>query len=422
MNATGSLRLHGVHVLGPTGEFDGPVDLLVEDGVVTELGAQVATTRSVRTLDGEGLWIVPGVFDCHVHAGLSSFDQLELMRTPYSRRVLETAAVLRRTLDAGVTFVRDAGIVDAGVRDAVADGVVAGPEMQVSVVAIGSTGGHEDGFLAGPGWESSVDYSLPDYPGRPRFLADGPDEMRKVVRQVLRSGADWIKLMATRGVLSGADGGFDPELTREEIAVAVEEARRRHRPVMVHALGGEAIRWAVEAGARSIEHGVFLTEEDAALMARHHCALVPTLAVYHRLVRLADEGRFNAARTERARSVGRQLGEAVAIAHAAGVRIAVGSDFGHRDDHGANLVELAHLNDAGLSVAETLLAATATGADLCGVGDRLGRIAVGFRFDAVVLGGEPRDLSALAAPDAITAVFQRGLIVRGQDRMAEWLI
>lgn len=409
-------------MLGPTGEFDGPVDLLVEDGVVTELGAHVATTSSVRTLDGEGLWIIPGVFDCHVHAGLSSFDQLELLRTPYSRRVLETAAVLRRTLDAGVTFVRDAGIVDAGVRDAVADGVVAGPEMQISVVGIGSTGGHEDGFLAGPGWESSVDYSLPDYPGRPRFLADGPDEMRKVVRQVLRSGADWIKLMATRGVLSGADGGFDPELTREEIAVAVEEAERRHRPVMVHALGGEAIRWAVEAGARSIEHGVFLTEEDAALMARHDCTLVPTLAVYHRLVRLADEGQFDAARTERARAVGRQLGEAVAIAHAAGVRIAVGSDFGHRDDHGANLVELAHLNDAGLSVAETLLAATATGADLCGVSDRLGRIAVGFHFDAVVLSDEPRDLSALAAPDAITAVFQRGLVVRGRERIANLLI
>ena len=94
-----------------------------------------------------------------------------------------------------------------------------------------------------------------------------PDEMRKVVRLVLRAGADWIKLIATRGVLAASDGGFDPELSFEELAVAVSEAGRRHRPVMVHALGGDAIGWAIEAGARSIEHGIFLTEADAATMA-----------------------------------------------------------------------------------------------------------------------------------------------------------
>ena len=259
--------IRGANVLDESGGFAGPVDVLVSDGVVAAVGRNLSPVMSQVTLDGDGLWLLPGIFDCHVHTGLSSFDTLELLRTPMSRRVLETALVLRRTLAAGVTFVRDAGIADAGVRDSVAAGYVPGPTMQVSVVAIGSTGGHTDGFLAGPGLESSVDYSLPDYPGRPPHVADGPDEMRKVVRLVLRAGADWIKLIATRGVLAASDGGFDPELSFEELAVAVSEAGRRHRPVMVHALGGDAIGWAIEAGARSIEHGIFLTEAHAATMA-----------------------------------------------------------------------------------------------------------------------------------------------------------
>ena len=401
--------IRGVNVLDETGGFAGPVDVLVAHGVVTAVGRSLSPGASQVTLDGDGLWLLPGVFDCHLHAGLSSFDALELLRTPFSRRMLETAAVLRRTLSAGVTFVRDAGIADAGVRDAVANGYVPGPSMQVSVVAIGSTGGHTDGFLTGPGLECSVDYSLPDYPGRPPYLADGPEEMRKVVRLVLRSGADWIKLVATTGVLATCEGGFDAELSFEELAAAVREARSRRRPVMVHALGGDAIRWAVEAGARSIEHGVFLTEADAAAMAASGCFLVPTLAIYERLVALAKTGDLDRGRATRAIEVGERLGEAVQIARAAGVKIALGSDFGHRDDHGHNLSELASLNRAGLSVEEALLAATSAGAELCGVGDRLGRIAPGYGFDAIVLDREPTDLTRLGEPGAVTGVFQGGV-------------
>jgi imidazolonepropionase-like amidohydrolase len=400
--------IHSANVLDETGGFAGPVDVLVAHGVVVAVGRDLSPGASQVTLDGDGLWLLPGIFDCHLHTGLSSFDTLELLRTPFSRRVLETADVLRRTLGAGVTFVRDAGVADAGVRDGVAAGYVPGPTMQVSVVAIGSTGGHTDGFLTGPGFECSVDYSLPDYPGRPPHLADGPEEMRKVVRLAVRSGADWIKLVATRGVLATSDGGFDPELSFEDLAVAVLEAGRRHLPVMVHALGGDAIRWAIESGARSIEHGIFLTEAHAAAMAARGCFLVPTLAIYERLVALARSGDLDPDRAARAIEVGEHLGQAVQIARAAGVKVALGSDFGHRDDHGCNLSELALLHRAGLSVEEALLAATSVGAELCGVGDRLGRIAPGYQFDAIVLDHEPTDLAYLSEPGAVTGVFQRG--------------
>jgi imidazolonepropionase-like amidohydrolase len=404
--------VHGAHLLDETGGFEGPLDIAVEDGIVVDLGPNLSCGAGKPMFDAEGLWVLPGIFDCHLHAGLSSYDALELLHTPYSCRVLETAQVLRRTLGAGVTFVRDAGICDAGVRDALKRGYVPGPAMQVSVVAIGSTGGHEDGFLAGPGLECSVDYALADYPGRPTHIADGPVEMQKAVRLVLRSGADWIKLMATAGVLAISDGGFDAELSFDEMAVAVVEASSRRRPVMVHALGGDAIGWAVRAGARSIEHGVFLTEADAAAMAASGCFLVPTLAIYERLEVLAHNGGLTGSRAERALEVGAHLGEAVGIARDAGVNIALGSDFGHRDDHGCNLRELELLHRAGMSVEEVLLAATSVGAQLCGVSSHLGRIAPGYQFDAVVLEREPTDLGWLSEPGAVSGVFQRGRGVR----------
>ena len=413
-----SIFIAGVHALDHGGGFTGPVEVSVVDGLITGVGRGLRPGRDQPRLDGHGLWLLPGIFDCHLHAGLASFDQLELMRTPISRRVLETAHTLRRTLAAGVTFVRDAGIADAGVRDAVAAGLVPGPEIQVSVVALGTTGGHGDGFLAGPGVDCPVDYTLPDYPGRPSYLADGPDEFRTAVRRLVRVGADWIKVLATGGVLSAADDGeFGAQLGEDEIGAVVAEAGRRGRPVMVHALGGPALRQAVEAGARSIEHGVFLTEADAALMAARGCALVPTLVIYDQLDAMARDGRLTGARAERARAVGARLGEAVAIARDAGVPIALGSDFGHRDDHGHNLAEITLLHRAGLSPEAALLAATAGGAELCGVGGRLGRIAPGYQFDAIVLDQDPADPAIFTRPGCVTGVFQRGVPVVPHPRL-----
>ncbi len=414
-----SIFLAGVQALDHSGSFTGPVDVSVVDGRVTGVGRGLRPARDQRRLDGHGLWLLPGIVDCHLHAGLASFDQLELMRTPISRRVLETAHTLRRTLAAGVTFVRDAGIADAGIRDAVAAGLAAGPELQVSVVALGTTGGHGDGFLAGPGVDCPVDYTLPDYPGRPPYLADGPAEFRTAVRRLVRAGADWIKILATGGVLSAADGEFGAQLGEDEIRAAVAEAGHRGKPVMVHALGGPALRQAVEAGARSIEHGVFLTEADAALMAARGCALVPTLVIYDQLDAMARTGQLTGARADRARAVGARLGEAVAIARDAGVPIALGSDFGHRDDHGRNLAEIPLLHRAGLGIEAALLAATAGGAELCGVGGRLGRIAPGYQFDAILLDEDPADPAIFTRPGCVTGVFQRGVPVVPHPRLAD---
>ncbi len=148
-----SLVLRGVRVLDEAGGFTDPVDLMTTGGRVKALAPRLPAARGHRDIDADGLWLLPGVVDCHVHIGLPSFDALELLRTPLSLRTLETAQALRRTLLAGVTCLRDAGGTDGGVREAVTRGYVPGPRLQVSVLAIGPTGGHGDGFLAGPGME-----------------------------------------------------------------------------------------------------------------------------------------------------------------------------------------------------------------------------------------------------------------------------
>lgn len=409
----GAFTLRGATVMDEAGDFGGPSDVRVLDGRIDAMARHLPAGSAGTDVDLTGCWLMPGVVDTHLHAVTHSFDGWEQLSTPYSYRIAETLAALQTTLHAGVTLVRDAGGLDAGVRDAVAAGLAEGPELQVSVVPLSQTGGHGDGFLAGAGLELATDGMLPEYLGRPPHVADGVDEVRRVVRQILRSGADWLKIMGTGGVMSAGAGDFPAEFTETEITTAIDEARRRGKPSMVHAIGGPAIAIAVRAGARSIEHGLHLTEADAALMAASGTTLVPTLGIYARLAELArTDGALPPAAAARAVTTERLLGEAVQIARSAGVPIALGTDFAHRDMHGGNLGEITHLVRAGLTVGEALVAATANGADLCGVGDVTGRLRPGFRFDAVVLDRDPGDAEIFSRPEAVTAVFAAGRVVR----------
>jgi len=297
-------------------------------------------------------------------------------------------------------------------------GFVPGPRLQVAVVALSQTGGHIDGFLPGPGFEISADYVIPEYPGRPPCVVDGVDDMRKVVREVLRAGCDWIKLCTTGGILSAHDDGDTPEFTVEEIEVAVFEAKRKGKGVMVHAFGGEGLDNAVRAGVRSVEHGIFLTEEQAKRMAAAGCSLVPTLAVLRDVIRWAEEGLLPDYAVQKALALKPRLGSAVRIAREHGVHIALGTDYVERNEHGRNLEEILLLHEAGLTVEEALLAATIRGAELCGVADRYGRIAPGYVFDAIVVDRDPSDLSIFAEPGAVAGVFKAGRPVVRHPRLA----
>jgi len=408
--------LREVAVLDESGSFGDGVDVLVEGDVVSAVAPGLAA-RDVASYDCSGLWLMPGVVDCHSHLAVSSLDPLERLRTPVTQWTLEAAQNARRILESGVTLMRDPGGADAGIRDAIAAGYVPGPRLQVAVVTVCQTGGHADGYLPGAGAEFSADY-VARFPGRPPYLVDGRDEMRKAVREILRAGADWIKLCTTGGILSPHDDGEIPELTEEEIAVAVFEAARKGKGVMSHAFGGEGIDNAVRAGVRSIEHGIFLTEEQAAAMAARDCFLVPTLYVLNEVISWAEQGGVLPPYAEqKALALRGRRGNAVEIARAHGVKIVVGSDFVRRELHGHNLAELPLLRAAGLSVEETLLAATSVGAELLGVADRIGRVAPGFLFDAILLDDDPGDLSVFAQPGGVTGVFKGGRPVLPHPRL-----
>jgi imidazolonepropionase-like amidohydrolase len=410
--------LHGSNVLDRAGGFSGPVDVGVVDGLVVEVGTNVSLPDAV-SIDFSDLFVMPGVFDCHLHIAASSLDAMELMRTPITQWTLEAGQNIRRTLEGGVTFVRDAAGADAGIREAVDRGFTPGPRLQVAVVALSQTGGHVDGFLPGPGFEISADYVMPAYPGRPPYLVDGVEGMRRTVREVLRAGADWIKLCTTGGILSAHDEGDAAEFTSEEIEVAVFEGSRKRKSVMVHAFGGEGIDNAVRTGVRSVEHGIFLTEEQAALMAGRGCFLVPTLAILRDVIAWAESGLLPDYAIRKALDLKPRIGSAVRIAHDAGVKIALGTDYVERNQHGRNLEEILLMHQAGLAPAEALLAATATGAELCGVDDRLGRIAPGYLFDAIVLDRDPSDLTIFAEPGSVTGVFKGGAPAVVHPRLAQ---
>ncbi|CAO5188925.1 Amidohydrolase, imidazolonepropionase [Frankia sp. AiPs1] len=415
--AARDFTLRECHLLDESGRFGEPCDVAVRDGVVQAVGVGLPLEPDAFDVDARGLFVMPGVIDCHAHVTQATYDPFELVTAPLSTRFLQAAEALRATVLAGVTGLRDAGGADAGVRDALAAGVVPGPRLVVSVVALSRTGRHGDGAILGPGLESAEDVLGPDYPGRPAHSTDTAGDLPTAVRGVLRAGADWVMIYASGGVMSTRPGHADLLFPPAELAAAVVEAARFRRPVMMHALGSRAVEAAAGAGARSIEHGIGLDERAAAAMAARGVTLVPTLSSYLDLAALAGTGVLPGWAVERAEATAAALADTIAVARAAGVRIAVGSDARHRNRHGGNLAEISHLRRAGLTPPEALLAATANGAALCAPGQQRGRLAPGYVFDAILLDSDPGDLSVFEHRNAVRGVFTAGRAVLAHPRL-----
>ena len=379
-------------------------DVVVEDGIIVEVGPGLDGDESV---DCSGAFVSPGFFDCHVHVTLDNPNQLQIIETPFSLQFFQAAANLRKTLHTGITFVRDACGADRGIKEAVERGLIPGPRMQISIAMVSQTGGHGDNWSA---CGADVPFFVP-HPGRPSGVADGPDEVRRVVRQLIRAGADVIKVATTGGVLSPGDDPNHAQFRDDEIAVIVAEANAVEIEVMAHAQGAEGVKAALRNGVRSIEHGIFLDDEAIDLMIENGAWLVPTLHAPHSLIKAIDAGaQFPQAVVDKARLVVTAHQEAVARAHSAGVRIAMGTDAGV-GAHGTNLEELELMNRVGLSPVEALYATTGSAAALLKVDNELGRIAPGMRADLVVVDGIPTDVVGL--PGRARAVYLDGTRVAG---------
>jgi imidazolonepropionase-like amidohydrolase len=379
----------GGQVLDGTGAPAAPGDVAVQDGRVVEVGTGLDGDEVV---DCSGATVLPGLFDCHVHVLMSGVDTLRQLQTPYSQVYFEAVRNLRRTLALGITSVRDAAGADLGVAEAVRSGLVRGPRMQISLTMISQTGGHADDWHV-CGAETPL---LPPTPGRPSGICDGPEEVRRTVRTLVRAGADVLKVATSGGVLSPRDDPRHAHFRPAELEVLVEEATAAGLAVMAHAQGADGIKNAVRAGIRSIEHGIFLDDDAIALMLEHGTWLVPTLSAPRAvLAAVAAGAALPQAVVDKAIAVQAQHDASVSRAHEAGVRIAMGTDSGV-GPHGENLGELQLMRDRGMSVEEVWHATTLSAARLLRVDDELGSLEPGKRADVVVLDGDAADLSGLA--------------------------
>ena len=386
----------------------------VQDAAVLVDGDRIAAVGTRQTLsvppqtavrDVTGLTLLPGLIDGHDHLAAHSYTLAHRwgLDEPQSTRHLRTAMVLRQTLESGYTTVRDAAGLDVGFKLAIEEGLLVGPRLQLSVNIISPTGGIGD-RVSPSGHACCVVLD----PTLPASVANGVDEVQRVVRTMVRAGADVIKCATTGGASARpGHGPKDSAFSRDEIRALVDEAHALGRRVMCHALGGTGLRLALEAGVDSIEHGCYLDEDPEliAMMAAQGTFFVPTFTVY-KFHRERPVPHIQA----RAHDLQPHHIASLQQAVAAGVKIVAGTDAGGHQ-HGINAWELEHLVAAGLSPMQAIQAATGWAAECLGWSADLGTVAPGKLADLVLVQGDPlQDITVLQDRKRLKLVFKRGRI------------
>jgi imidazolonepropionase-like amidohydrolase len=383
--------------------------VLIESGRIAAIGGNRPAGAEVT--DCAGLLLTPGLIDAHVHMACSPFDA----SLRYDVSVAEMAADMfvncQQTLAGGFTTVRDTGGIDRGLADVIRSGKMPGPRILQCGPVHSQTGG---GGQMGAEWEPTHLWDQHAIPGLVTWglLADGPDELRKNVREGFRRGASFVKLLVTGAVVAiSTQQPSDTQFTVEEIAVAVQEANAKGTYVTVHAHNNAGIRHAIRAGVRCVEHGSQLDEETAALMSEHGVALVPTLSIMAQLV--ADPAAMGLAESyaPRLSRFAETARDAVLVARAAGVRVGLGSDLLGPDqrDRGRELVHRAALE----TPMRALESATRINAEIIGLGDEIGTLETGKVADIVGFAGDPLSRpEQFADRDRVVLVVQEGRVVK----------
>lgn len=402
--------------------FDG--ERVLRGGAVLIGGSRIEAVGPIQTVGRPAGVVVhefgdatlmPGLIDCHDHLAYPGGDLATNAYVPASRVALETAANLRLTLERGFTTVRDCAGVDLGIKQAVDSGLIPGPRLQICLVIISQTAGLADGFIPATGLRRNV----PRLPGIPDGVADGVDGVRAKAREIIRAGADFLKI-ATTGSLGAIRGTYaQRQFTLAEVQAVVEEGLAYGLPTAAHAYCGPGLKNALKAGVRSVEHLGPLDDEDLDFMAKQGVFLVPTLSAERYLLETAatGPGEQEPPRLRTARAfVGMQV-ERLQRARQLGVSICLGTDIGDWV-RGENARELEYLVHAGLSPLEALQAGTAKAAACLGMQDSIGRVAPGLKADLVAVAGDvTAEVSLLRKPEKIRAVLLDGEFVVGGAKL-----
>ena len=401
------LALIGARIIDGTGKPPVENGTVVIDGTkIVEVSQQHEFGSVVQTVDVTGMSIMPGMIDCHQHFGgwfqwLFSEQKKSLMYLSS-----QTTNFLKGCLEAGCTTARDMGGLEAGFRDAVKDGLIPGPRLKTALVIIQPTNGITDN-LPGLGGAITPQGLYAGAPGLPSPWCDGPWEARKKVREVLRYGADVIKI-ANEGIPSPR---FRPDRTlfqQDELDAIVDEAHKAGVPVGSHAYSHESVMMVLRAGVDSIEEGCFLDEECVEEMAKRGVWYVPCLSNPHWHV----AHNHDPAMREWNMSVVESNKRAFVLAMQAGVPIAMGTDSGYAVGEAA--LELGWMVDAGMSPAQAIAVSTGRAAEFLRMGNQVGTLERGKEADLLVLEGNPlQDIGVVSRNECLALVMQAGKGVAG---------
>ncbi|MNM29789.1 imidazolonepropionase [compost metagenome] len=356
----------------------------INDGMIEWVKpAETLGPEVENVIDLSHLTVLPGLIDCHDHLGVDLGDEEAQCREPIEYISIRCVKNAKDILRAGITTMRSVGEKDRTgpmMKRAIQEGLVQGPRLVVAGRNIVRTGGHAH-FLG--------------------LEADGPDELRAAVREEIKNGADLIKIMVSGGLSTLGSDVLAAEFAEDEIKAVIEEAHRRGRKVAGHCHGGPGTTVAVKAGIDSIEHGIYLTEDEIQLMVEHGTYLVVTAGV---ILAIRDQPDVPAFMKEKLKDDTEIMFRTIASTKGTGLKIAVGTD----EIHGELYKEMEYLTKAGYTPMEALLAGTKNGADLCGMADRLGTLEAGKYADLIAVEGNPlEDFSILKE---VSFVMKAGVI------------
>lgn len=348
-------------------------DVLVEDGLIREIGTGIAAPEGAEIVDLTGKTLLPGLFNCHVHmcSDAGNGTKEEISDAAVTIRAIGN---LKTLVESGVTYIRDAGApnyIDVDLHAAQTAGKILAPQMQTAGKCICMTGGH--------GYSSGRE-------------ADGPDDCRKAAREQLKAGANWIKVMATGGVMTKGVEPGSPQLTEDELRAAIEEAHKAGAKTFTHAQGMEGIKNALRAGVDSIEHGFYMDDWCFDFMKGHDVFFVPTLAAPYWIKHYGTAAGIPSYMVEKVERTMEAHKDTFHRAHKAGVKIALGTDagtpFNRYDKTGFECVLMV---ENGMTPMEAIRCGTINAAELLRVKDTHGSVTPGKRADFAVFEKNPLD-------------------------------
>jgi imidazolonepropionase-like amidohydrolase len=387
--------------------------LVIEGERITKVApaVQVPIPAGAKVVDLSQAWVLPGLIDCHTHleARADHYDPIWEVRTTPFMGGFNGVVNANKTLQAGFTSVRDVGsqpFFAVDLRRAIDEGLFPGPRVVASGPAISITGGHGDMNSFAPGVENRM------YPAERGYqLADGPEQVRHLVREQIKFGVDLIKVMATGGVLSLGDKPGAEQLTYEEMKMAVDEAHRAGRKVAAHAHGTQGIKDAVRAGVDSIEHGSLIDAEGIEMMKARGTYLVADIYNDDYILGKAVEFGLPKESVDKEKSLGRLQRENFAKAVAAGVKIAFGTDAGVYP-HGDNAKQFDYMVKFGMTPAGAIRAATSSAADLIDRTHDVGTLEAGKYADLIAVAANP--LERVESLEHVSFVMKGGKVYKDE--------